>query len=435
MRIVLLCAFMTLSALTPLPICKAEDSVEIDIKGTPYVPEADLFRSLGRIGRRWDGIYTPFIADESLTIPLSNIMLKSDSGEMLSGYVLTDDARLTDARTPLPHADSHVLGGADSITPASIGAVDTRDPRLTDARTPASHSASHSATGNDPLLPEDIGAMTTAPPDGKSYLAVGTTWVAYTEPETMEPGVSDHTQLSHRDAPDQHPQSAITGLAESLANKVNANDQRLEDARTPISHAATHIPKGSDPLTGYATIAELAEAVAKAGSIVGEIRLMPFRKADLPDGWYYPSGDYFELTSVVGKALNSLPANYKSDWGITVSGSSIRLFDPNKFFAENMGRFFRPVNDSNRLPGSIEGDAIRKIAGVAEGFILCSSGVPTFSGALGEPSINWAAYIGHGAVSGYWTSRFLFDSSYVVPTANENRPSNVGLIPAIYLGQ
>lgn len=39
------------------------------------------------------------------------------------GGVATDDARLSDARDPKPHAATHATGAADEITPASIGAT------------------------------------------------------------------------------------------------------------------------------------------------------------------------------------------------------------------------------------------------------------------------------------------------------------------------
>src|SRR5690606_34679193 len=43
----------------------------------------------------------------------------------LSGLVSTDDARLTDARTPTAHAASHQHGGSDQIATATSGTANT----------------------------------------------------------------------------------------------------------------------------------------------------------------------------------------------------------------------------------------------------------------------------------------------------------------------
>ena len=90
--------------------------------------------------------------------------------------------------TPAVHAASHAKGGADAITPTSIGAVASNDTRLSDARTPTSHAVSHAVNGSDAITPESIGA-------------------------------------------------------------VNANDFRLSDSRVPKTHRATHNKNGSDPIS------------------------------------------------------------------------------------------------------------------------------------------------------------------------------------------
>jgi hypothetical protein len=88
-----------------------------------------------------------------------------------------NDARLTDARTPLSHAASH-NGGLDPVTPAGIGAEPAfskntgfnknfgtgagdvcqgNDGRLADARTPVAHAGSHNG-GSDPVTAAGVGA-------------------------------------------------------------------------------------------------------------------------------------------------------------------------------------------------------------------------------------------------------------------------------------
>ncbi len=101
-------------------------------------------------------------------------------------FVKAGDARLSDARTPKPHKATHQSGGADALAPADIGAAPAshtsvaasasalghvkygtaagtacqgNDSRLSNARTPTAHKESHKSGGADALAPEDIGAV------------------------------------------------------------------------------------------------------------------------------------------------------------------------------------------------------------------------------------------------------------------------------------
>ncbi|WP_370325306.1 hypothetical protein [Euzebya sp.] len=60
-----------------------------------------------------------------------------------------NDARLSDARTPVAHADTHAAGEADEVTPAAIGAATI------------AHAATHATGGTDEVTPAAIGAPTT----------------------------------------------------------------------------------------------------------------------------------------------------------------------------------------------------------------------------------------------------------------------------------
>ncbi len=117
------------------------------------------------------------------------VQLASDTDTDAGKAIQANDPRLSDSRTPTPHASSHASTGEDAITPADIGAavdsditsaitthnsettsihgiadtsdlVFTDDERLSDARTPTPHVASHATSGADALTPSDIGAIT-----------------------------------------------------------------------------------------------------------------------------------------------------------------------------------------------------------------------------------------------------------------------------------
>lgn len=174
------------------------------------------------------------------------------------------------------------------------------------------------------------------------------------------------------------------------------------------------------------------------GGIVGEIRLLPFRRADLPMGWYFCNGDQYPLSSPQGTALSGLPSSMKTDWGITVTGSNISL--PTLFTGSD-GYFLRPVNNVARQPGSKQTDAIRNITGSLSynpttGSVMknATAGDSVLTGAFAAGTFNKnnsSNSYSYGPSSG---ANLEFDASRSVPTASENRPLNIGMTPAIYLG-
>lgn len=172
---------------------------------------------------------------------------------------------------------------------------------------------------------------------------------------------------------------------------------------------------------------EFTAGSAGGGAILGEIRLLPFRQNALPTGWYFCNGDQFALSTTQGAALNALPATMRSDWGITVSGANINL--PNLFSGSD-GYFLRAVNNSDRQPGTTQGDAIRNITGsfmtasdVGVAWISSPAGRSVVSGALtmsatGSAPFSFTTY-SHGANT---IGAMGLDASKAVPTASENRP-------------
>ena len=166
---------------------------------------------------------------------------------------------------------------------------------------------------------------------------------------------------------------------------------------------------------------------------LGKIDLLPYRAADLPVGWHVCNGGGFDISSEQGKALAALPANFKTDWKITTSGSTI--YKPNLLTGgavSGQGPFFRP---SNSVPGIITTDAIRNITGELSrntdtGIVYVGGGTTYLKGAfaVGTSKTNYPAPISGAG------STVLFDASLVVPTAAENRPLYVAMTAAIWLG-
>lgn len=168
---------------------------------------------------------------------------------------------------------------------------------------------------------------------------------------------------------------------------------------------------------------------------IGDFRLMPFRANELPFGWYVRNGDNYLLNSPQGQALNKLSDNYKRDHQITIKNinGQQHINTPTAFTSDGRGFFERAVNGEIRQVGNIEGDAIREIWGHFDSGVIDNHHEYALGAFSGSHAINQK----NGAFEPKkeWdTWGYDFNASRVVPTANENRPINMGLTPVIYLG-
>lgn len=196
--------------------------------------------------------------------------------------------------------------------------------------------------------------------------------------------------------------------------------------------------KKTPTVGGKSVITDLTEVNNKIELIktkTGDFRLMPFRANELPPGWYFRNGDNYLLNSPQGQALNRLSDNYKRDHQITIKDINGQKYInvPSAFAQDGRGYFERAIDGTTRQVGSVEADAIREIwghfdtgvvdnhVGYARGAFAGSNAINPNGGAF-QPAREWMAW-------GY-----EFFASRVVPTANENRPINMGMTPVIYLG-
>lgn len=176
---------------------------------------------------------------------------------------------------------------------------------------------------------------------------------------------------------------------------------------------------------------------------VGMFSTFPHRATQLPPKWYSTNGDRFSVSSPQGQALKSLSAEMKSDWGITESGGMINV--PNIKQPDGRTPFLRPVNGTSRQVGHVDGDKIRNIYG-AVNFAMSAAGLQTATGQYLPATVDGAfrTSVIHSASSSFSVMRdekidvqrcgATMDVSMLVPTGTENKPLDIGVTLAIYLG-
>ncbi len=175
-----------------------------------------------------------------------------------------------------------------------------------------------------------------------------------------------------------------------------------------------------------------------AGHDIGDIELKSFRNDELPFGWHFCNGDLYTLTSTVGTALNAFSDNFKTDWGIVVSGDNISI--PNLFYKDGRGFFLRAVDGMEQSVGSMADDVMRAVTGnlftrtlgiSGASIILTSNGAFISTAQSGSVSTSVQSVSASGN-----ETRTQFNSSFLGPNYSgiETAPLYRGMTPAIYLG-
>ena len=224
------------------------------------------------------------------------------------------------------------------------------------------------------------------------------------------------------------------GLAQFIANRYDGgvkDDGNLDAVESGLQAAIMSLVSGvTDPLSK--TLATL-EAIRK--SWIGAPRY--HRSTVLPPDYAWVNGDLilfedrpeFEEVYLAGGFEGMLlEANATSEQIAANLGKFRKHPNGLGLYLPSCGeQFFRGWTGGSRTAGSAQEDAIRNIAGKLGETIHTE----LFDGAF---------YIGsttgtRSYPEGVYTAGFPFlDASRVVPTANENRPANVALPVALYIG-
>lgn len=174
----------------------------------------------------------------------------------------------------------------------------------------------------------------------------------------------------------------------------------------------------------------VTDLVKSVETPVGMFATFPHRATQLPPKWYSTNGDRFSVSSPQGLALKSLPAELKSDWGITESGGMINV--PNIKQSDGRAPFLRPVNGTNRQVGSVDGDKMRRIYGEYANSSWRDPG-DGWGSASGVFDVRYDSGISGSTGSNKGTV-LVFDTNKVVDTGPEFKPLDIGVTLAVYLG-
>lgn len=174
----------------------------------------------------------------------------------------------------------------------------------------------------------------------------------------------------------------------------------------------------------------VTDLVKSVETPIGMFATFPHRATQLPPKWYSTNGDRFSVSSPQGLALKSLPAELKSDWGITESGGMINV--PNIKQSDGRAPFLRPVNGTNRQVGSVDGDKMRRIYGEYANSSWRDPG-DGWGSASGVFDVRYDSGISGSTGSNKGTV-LVFDTNKVVDTGPEFKPLDIGVTLAVYLG-
>lgn len=220
-------------------------------------------------------------------------------------------------------------------------------------------------------------------------------------------------------------QQAASGAAQTAAAAKQTATTAQQTAGSAQREAAA-VKSSIETLA--MTVTELKKSVGKAGAgdgvFVGKIELLSTTADAMPAKWYLATGDKYPANSPQGQALQSLPEAYKQALKVELRDGQINT--PNLFHSDGRGYFIR----SAKTLGVVQEDAIRNAAGFLG---LLSGQIADPNGVFASKPVSRAGW-SRSTGREYSGLDIDFNLARAVPVADENRPLNIGFLPAIYLG-
>lgn len=185
------------------------------------------------------------------------ILIANDAESAATKACMSNDSRLTNARTPTAHQSTHLSDGSDPISPATNTVRGTvlvaNDEENTDQKVPKANDGRLLASTAQKTDLTDAGDTTL------HYHATDRARANHTGTQarsTISDFAHADTHATAGDDPIPEANTITPGLAKfatdgeaSALEAVQGNDARMTNARTPTAHQATHLSDGSDPIS------------------------------------------------------------------------------------------------------------------------------------------------------------------------------------------